>query len=153
MFLRTSALIVSAVAGTAIAADPPVSGKFTGDGKEAKLAYVTAFKGEPLGDKPIIKLVFTEKDHSKNPKPWIKAGFGDFGSALIITVYHDGKIVGCEVAHQAHKMPGFSSLGSIKTSDFKLADGKVSGTIKTDGEVETFRQKWQVDIKFETKAP
>jgi hypothetical protein len=153
MFLRTSALIVSAVAGTAIAADPPVSGKFTGDGKEAKLAYVTAFKGEPLGDKPTIKLVFTEKDHSKNPKPWIKAGFGDFGSALIITVYHDGKIVGCEVAHQAHKMPGFSSLGSIKTSDFKLADGKVSGTIKTDGEVETFRQKWQVDIKFETKAP
>ena len=153
MFLRTFALIVTAFAGTALTADPPVSGKFTGDGKEAKLAYVTAFKGEPLGDKPTIKLVFTEKDHSKNPKPWIKAGFGDFGSALIITVYHDGKIVGCEVAHQAHKMPGFSSLGSIKTSDFKLADGKVSGTIKTDGEVETFRQKWQVDIKFETKAP
>jgi hypothetical protein len=155
MLLRTSiwTLTAAAFAGPVLAADPPVSGKFTGDGKEAKLAYVTAFKGEPLADKPTIKLVFTEKDHSKNPKPWIKAGFGDFGSALIITVYHDGQIVGCEVAHQAHKMPGFSSLGSIKTSDFKLADGKVSGTIKTDGEVETFKQKWRVDIQFETKAP
>jgi hypothetical protein len=152
MFLRLSVWSL-AVATPAVAADPQVSGKFTGDGKEAKLAYLTAFKGEPLADKPTIKLVFTEKDHSKNPKPWIKAGFGDFGSALIITVYHDGQIVGCEVAHQAHKMPGFSSLGSIKTTEFKLADGKISGTIKTDGEVETFKQKWQVDIKFETKTP
>ena len=140
-------------AGPVVAADPPVSGKFTGGGKEAKLAYVTAFKGEPLGDKPTIKLVFTEKDHSKDSKPYIKAGFGDYGSALIITVYPDGKIVGCEVAHTAHKMSGFSSLGSIKTSDFKMADGKISGKIKTDGEVETFKQKWQVDIAFETKAP
>ena len=154
MFLRISvwALTVAAFAGSTRAADP-VSGKFTGDGKEAKVAFVSAHKGEPLADKPTIKLVFTEKDHSKNPKPWIKAGFGDYGSALVITVYHDGQIVGCEVAHTAHKMPGFSSLGSIKTSDFKLADGKVSGKIKTDGEVETFKQKWQVDIAFETKAP
>jgi len=153
MFLRISvwSLTVATFAGPA-AADP-VSGKFTGDGKEAKVAFVSAHKGEPLADKPTIKLVFTEKDHSKNPKPWIKAGFGDYGSALVITVYHDGQIVGCEVAHTAHKMPGFSSLGSIKTSDFKLADGKVSGKIKTDGEVETFKQKWQVDIAFETKAP
>jgi hypothetical protein len=149
----TWALIVVAAAGPAGAADAPVSGKFTGDGKEAKLAFVSAHKSEPLADKPTIKIVFTEKDHSKNPKPWIKAGFGDFGSALVITVYHDGQIVGCEVAHQAHKMPGFSSLGSIAMSDFKMADGKISGTIKTDGEVETFKQKWQVDVKFETKAP
>jgi hypothetical protein len=97
--------------------------------------------------------VFTEKDHSKDQKPYIKAGFGDNGSALIITVYPDGQIVGCEVAHTAHKRPGFSSVGSIKTADFKIGDGKVSGTIKTDGEIETFKQKWQVDIRFETKAP
>lgn len=146
-------LVVAAFGCPILAADPPVSGKFTGDGKEAKLAYVTAFKGEPLADKPTIRLVFTEKDHSKDPKPYIKAGFGHYGSALIITVYPDGKIVGCEVAHEAHKMPGFSSLGSIAMSDFKAADGKVSGTIRTDGEVETFKQKWQVDIKFEVKAP
>ena len=135
------------------AADPPVSGTFKGDGKDAKLAFVSAHKGEPLADKPTVKLVFTEKDHSRDPKPHIKAGFGDYGSALVITVYPDGKIVGCEVAHQAHKMPGFSSLGSIATSDFKVADGRISGKIKTDGEVETFKQKWQVDIRFETRAP
>jgi hypothetical protein len=155
MLTRASAwaLFVVALAGPASAADPPVSGKFSGNGKEAKLAFVSAHKGEPLADKPTIKLVFTEKDHSSEKRPHILAGFGKFGSALIITVHPDGQIVGCQVVHEAHEKQGFSDLGSIKTSDFKMADGKISGTIKSDGEVETFKEKWQVDITFETKAP
>lgn len=150
--LAVFACVVGA-AGAAAAADPPVSGAFKGNGKEAKLAFVSAHKGEPFADKPTIVLVFTEKDHSKEKRPAIKAGFGDFGSALIITVKEDGKIIGCEVAHKAHEKSGFSSLGSIAMSDFKSADGKVTGKIKTDGVVETFKQKWEVDIKFETKVP
>ena len=143
---------ISAPSG-ASAADPAISGKFTGNGKEAKLMFVSAHKGEPYMDKPTIKLVFTEKDHSKDKRPHIKAGFGDFGSALIITVNSDGKIIGCEVAHAAHEKSGFSSLGSIAMSDYKVADGKITGKIKTDGVVDTFKQKWQVDIKFEVKTP
>jgi hypothetical protein len=144
---------VIAAAGVAAAADSPVTGTFTGNGKEAKLAYVSAHKGEPFADKPTIVLVFTEMDHSKEKRPAFKAGFGDFGSALIITVKEDGKIIGCEVAHKAHEKSWFSSIGSIAMSDFKMADGKITGKIKTDGVVETFKQKWEVDIKFETKAP
>jgi hypothetical protein len=139
--------------GSAAAADPPVSGKFTGNGKEAKLQFVSAQKGEPYLDKPTIKLIFTEKDHSKDKRPDIAAGFGDFGSALVITVNEDGKIIGCVVAHGAHEKKGFTSLGSIAMSDFKAADGKVTGKIKTNGVVDTFGQKWQVDIQFEAKAP
>jgi hypothetical protein len=48
------AVALLSIVGLAFAADPPVSGKFTGVGKEAKLAFVTAAKGEPLGDKPTI---------------------------------------------------------------------------------------------------
>src|SRR5262245_55885281 len=92
-------LVVAALRSPMLAADPPVSGTFTGDGKEAKLMFVSAHKGEPLSDKPTVRLLFTEKDHSKEPKPHIRAGFGYFGSALIITVHPDGSIVGCEVAH------------------------------------------------------
>lgn len=146
-------LFLAAFGSPTRAADPPVSGTFTGDGKEARLAFVSAHKGEPLSDKATVRLVFTEKDHSKDPKPYIKATFGHYGSALLITIHPDGKIVGCEVAHTAHEKSGFSSLGSIAMSDFKSADGKLSGKIKTDGEVETFKQKWKVDIRFEVKAP
>jgi hypothetical protein len=135
------------------AAGEPVSGKYIGNGKEARLAYVTTYKGEPLSDKPTTVLVFTEKDHSKDKNTRIKAGFGDYGSALIITVLDDGKIVGCVICHEGHKKQGLNSIGSIATSEFKKADGKVSGKIKSDGEVTTFGEKWLVDIAFEAKAP
>jgi len=151
--LRPSLAAVLLAVLPAVAADPPVSGKFTGNGNEAKLQFVSALKGEPYLDKPTTRLIFTEKDHSKDKRPDIKAGFGDFGSALVLTVKEDGKIIGCVVAHSAHAKMGFSSLGDIAMSDYKAAGGKVTGKVKTDGVVDTFGEKWQVDIKFEAPAP
>ena len=133
--------------------EPPVSGKFTGNGKEAKLAYATAMKGEPYLDKPTIVLVFTEKDHSKEKNPKIMATFGKFGSALIITVDPEGNIIGCTVAHTAHEKSGFSALGDVKSSDFKIADGMIKGKFATKGEVDAFGEKWEVKLTFQVKAP
>jgi hypothetical protein len=65
----------------------------------------------------------------------------------------EGKVVGCEVCHSAHKKSGFSEIGTIKTTDFKIADGKVTGGLTSDGEKETFGEKWEVKIKFEVKKP
>jgi len=132
--------------------DNSVSGKFTGNGKESKLAFITAGKGDALGDKPTIQIIMTEKDHSKDKRASMHAAFGDFGSALIITVFHDGKIVGCEVAHSAHERKPFSSIGNIEMSDFKMADGFISGKIATQGEVDTFKQKWDVKLEFKVKV-
>ena len=52
--------------GPAANVKPSVTGVFKGNGKDAKLAYVSAHWREPFGDKPSIALVFTEKDHSKD---------------------------------------------------------------------------------------
>ena len=132
---------------------PTVSGVFKGNGKEARLAFVSALPAEPFNDQPVIQLVFTEKDHSKEKKPDFKAAFGDFGSALLIKVQEDGDIIGCEVAHAAHEKRPFSSLGEIKTEDFHIGGGKIEGTITTGGEVEAFDQKWEVNIKFVAPLP
>jgi hypothetical protein len=130
-----------------------VKGTFVGNGKSAKLAFVSAQKGNPFADKETVMLVFSEKDHSKAKKPDMEAAFGHFGSALLITIYPDtGKIVGCEVAHAAHQQP-FSSLGSMEIKDFTNEGGVLSGRIATDGKVETFRQTWDLDITFRVKAP
>ena len=125
-----------------------VSGTFKGNGKAAKLAFVSARPGEEFNDKPSILLVFTERDHSRDKRPDFKASFGDYGSALVISLHEDGSIFSCQVAHAAHSKQGFSSIGSIKTPAFDVEDGQVSGHIATDGEVETFGETWQVDIKF-----
>jgi len=134
--------------GPAANVKPSVTGVFKGNGKEAKLAYVSAHWREPFGDKPSMDLVFTEKDHSKDKKPDLNAAFGRFGSALIISLHDDGEIFGCQVVHSAHQKQGFSSIGSIHTNDFTFEGGKVDGELTTDGQIDTFGETWEVKIKF-----
>jgi hypothetical protein len=134
--------------GPAANVKPFATGVFKGNGKEAKLAYVSARWREPFGDKPSMDLVFTEKDHSKDTKPDLNAAFGKFGSALIISLHDDGEIFGCQVVHSAHQKQGFSSIGSIHTNDFTFENGKVEGELTTDGQVDTFGETWEVKIKF-----
>jgi hypothetical protein len=50
--------------------------------------------------------------------------------------------------HSALKHSGFSSTGSIETSGFSYGDGKVDGEITTNGQVDTFGETWEVNIKF-----
>jgi hypothetical protein len=134
--------------GPAANVKPTVTGIFKGNGKDAKLAYVSAHWREPFSDKPSMVLVFTEKDHSKDKKPDFNAGFGKFGSALIVSLHEDGNIFGCEVAHSALKHQNFSSIGKINTNDFEYADGQVKGELSTDGPADVFGESWEVNVKF-----
>ena len=152
MSLALTLLSVLAVTA-AVCGDEAVSGTFKGNGKPAKLAFASARQGETFADKPTFVIVLTEKDHSKEKRPDFKAGFGDFGSALILTLHPDGKIVGCEVAHAAHDKKPFSSVGKIECTEFKVADGDVTGKVTTKGEVKTFGQTWEVDLTFRATAP
>jgi len=134
--------------GPAANVKPTVTGVFKGNGKDAKLAYVSAHWREPFSDKPSMVLVFTEKDHSKDKKPDFNAGFGKFGSALIVSLHEDGDIFGCEVAHSALKHQNFSSIGKINTNDFEYADGQVKGELATAGPADVFGETWEVNVKF-----
>jgi len=134
--------------GPAANVKPSVTGVFKGNGKDAKLTNVSAHWREPFGDKPSIVLVFTEKDHSKDKKPDFNAGFGKFGSALVVSLHEDGDIFGCEVAHSALKHQNFSSIGKIQTNDFEYADGQVKGELTTDGPADVFGESWEVNVKF-----
>jgi hypothetical protein len=129
-------------------AKPSVTGEFQGNGQATKLAYVSAQPGEPFDGKPVTVMVFTEKDHSRDGKPAMKAGFGDYGSALIVSVLPDGKIIGCEVSHAAHSKRPFSSAGTIRTGQFEMGNGRIAGEITTDGEQKFFDQTWNVNLKF-----
>ena len=52
------------------------------------------------------------------------------------------------MVHSAHQKQGFSSIGSIKTNNFKFEDGKVEGELTTDGQVDTFGETWEVNVQF-----
>ena len=135
------------------ATKPVVKGTFLGDGKEGKLQYLIVQTREPFSDQAAIRLIFTEKDSSKSNKPDFDAGFKKLGSALILSVFKDGSIFGCEVAHSAHPKSPFSSVGKIKITDFKLTATEVSGHVTTGGEDDAFGQKWNVDLTFSAPLP
>jgi len=141
-------LSASKKSGPAANVKPTVTGVFKGNGKDAKLGYVSAYSREPFGDKPSMVLVFTEKDHSKDKKPDFNAGFGKFGSAVIVSLHEEGDIFGCEVAHSALKHQNFSSIGKINMNDFEYADGEVKGELATDGPADIFGETWEVNVKF-----
>jgi hypothetical protein len=135
------------------AADLEVSGVFDGNGQPAKLAFVSAHNGRPVAGKETIKLVFTEQDHSKDANADLKALAGDYGSALIIGIQPDGKVVTCDITHQAFKQKPISSPSSIKMSEFKNEHGQLSGELATDGKQEAFGEMWEVKLTFKTKGP
>jgi hypothetical protein len=139
---------VKKIPGPAANVKPSVTGVFKGNGKDAKLAHVSAHWREPFNNQPGMVLVFTEKDHSKDKKPDFNAVFGKFGSALIISLHENGDIFGCQVVHTAHQKQGFTSIGSINTSNFKFEDGKVDGELTTNGQVDTFGETWEVNVQF-----
>lgn len=130
-----------------------VSGTFKGNGKAAKIAFVSVRRGEPFSDKPSLDLIFTEKDHTKDPRAKFKASFGDFGSSIVISCHENGDIFSCQVGHLAHKRSGFSSSGTVSFDDFQIVDGQVQGKLTTDGEKETFDETWEVDLTFAVALP
>jgi len=131
-------------------AEQAVTGTFEGNGKEAKLAYAYARPGEPFSGEETVMVVLTEKDPGNNERPDFDAMFGKLGSALILTFQRSGDIIGCEVAHSALEKSPFSSLGSIKVSDFKIDGDNLMAKVSTGGEVETFDQTWEVDLSIST---
>jgi len=135
------------------AAKPAVTGKFTGNGKPAALKFVIVEEHEPFGDEPAFRMLFTEKDPAKSKKPSFDAMFGELGCALSLSLDYKGGIFGCEVWHSAHQKQGFSSVGRSKTTDFKIADGNVSGHVSTGGEQDAFGEKWDVDLTFTAAMP
>lgn len=132
---------------------PSVSGTFTGDGKKADIKFILVEEHEDFNDKPAITLIFTEKDPKSAKKPRFDAMFNKLGSSLILSVFYDGGIFGCQVGHTAHSKSGFTSLGQIEMVEFGVVGGNVTGHVSTNGILDTFDQKWEVDLKFSAPLP
>jgi hypothetical protein len=147
-------IIVSLLSAAQLpAADSEVSGVYLGNDQPAKLMFVSAYKGRAVAGKETIAIVFTEKDHSKDTQPELKALFGNYGSALVVGIHADGKVVTCDIAHEALKQKPISSPSSVKMSEFKNEGGQISGKLATDGKQEAFGQRWEVSLTFKTTAP
>lgn len=138
----------------ASASGPAVSGVFTGDGKQAALAEVTAHHDDPFDGKPIVALVFTAKDQGADDKAAMDAMFGNFGDAIVVRLEPDGTVIGADVLHSGLQSPGSVSISGVLTvKDFSAANGQISGELTSSGPTDVFDHKLNVDLTFHAKAP
>ena len=136
-------------------AQSKLSGVYKGNGTPAALTQVVAYKGEPESGQPVTVLVISAKSQAGSSKPPFDALFGKFGDALVVKIFPDGKVYSLDLVHSKLESPGGSIqvFGVLKMTDFKMADGKVSGHLSSGGPSKVRDQTWEVDLTFETKAP
>ena len=126
-----------------------VSGRFVGNGKEAKLAFVSAWPREKSDDKEAIIIVLTEKDHAASKRPWLDAGFGQFGAALRFSLSRpDAKLIGTQVGHPGLKRSGVSVSGTgIRAEGVTITANRVEGRFFTPKPETFFEDVFEIDMK------
>ena len=125
------------------------SGRFVGNGKEAKLAFISAWPRDPFSGKETIVIVLTEKDHAASKKPWFDASFGKFGAALQFTLTRpDTQLISTSVGHPALKRSPVSVSGTgIKAEGVTITADKVEGRFFTPKPGTFFDDKFEIDVK------
>jgi hypothetical protein len=139
------------LAGPAVAGE--VSGKYVGNGKQAKLAHAVVVPHDPWENEPAYTLVLSEKQPTGSAKADTEALFGKLGDAITITVTKSGKIIGTQVCHQSLKKAGFSTVGSIEAEGVKIEGGTLSGRFRTTEEKDFFGDKWDLDLTVKAALP
>lgn len=149
-------ILLATISSGAIAANA-FDGSYRVNGKDAKLAYLLAQKGEPFHDMPTTVLVFSEKDASHDDRAVANARTGQFGDALVVTLCKTdwgwdvlgGEFVhsGIEGSHHA------SSSGIVKAKDVTIAGGEIRGHLKTDAGEKLVGQSIEINLNFHVKQP
>lgn len=130
-----------------------VTGKFIGNGTEARLAHAVVVPHEPWDGQKAYEIVLSEKDPAGVKKPEFDAMFGKLGHALIVAVTEKGDIFSTQVCHQALKKKSFSSSGTLSVENFKIEGGQMSGRFFTEGPDEFFGDTWEIDLTFQAALP
>ena len=129
-----------------------VTGKFIGNGKNAKLAYAWVSPYESWQGEEAFILVLSEKPATDAKQPDFDAFFGNLGSALIVKFTKSGDIFGTEVYHESHEKKPFSSVRPLKLQDIKFEGDIISARLYTGGAEEIFGEETlEVDLSFKAK--
>ena len=135
---------------TASHASDTIGGRYAANGKDVKLAFVSAYVTDGMSGKPAVVIVMTEKDHSASKRPTWDADFGKFGSALTISLHReDGRIYGCQVGHQGLKRSPVSSIGTVKAEGLKLEGDRVKVRITSGGPMKIFDEQVDIDLQVD----
>lgn len=106
------------------------SGRYVVNGKEAKLAFVSAWAGGPSPTLQVIGILLTESDHSASRFQSTEAAYGKFGAALSIMLNRaDLQMLGATVVNH----PGHKQLNAGVLSKDIQSEGVTSTADRIEG--------------------
>ena len=148
--------IVLVLASMHAHAEKEFDGVYRANGKDGKLDYAVAQKGDPFHDMPVYVLVFSEKDASKDSNVDADARAGKFGDALIVKLCKTDwgwDVIGNNFVHSGLTGGSASGSGQIKAQEIALASGEIRGKLKTNPGEKIAGQPLEVNLTFHVKAP
>lgn len=152
MMIRRSFLISAAslvlLPSASLAADT-VTGRFVGNGKEAQLRFISAYKCKGMMSKEGVVVVMTEKNHAGLKDPDADTFSGKFGSGLAISLDRsNGFIFRCHLIHQAMERKAML-LGIVLAEGVSFDGGRVKARFFTRGTATLMNEPFEVDIQVD----
>ena len=131
-----------------------VSGTFTVDGKPSTMAFVGAYKVDPIDGKPVIAIVISPNSQAGSTNPPQDAMFQKFGDdGVVLDINPDGTFVEAIVDNKNLKSHSITMDGGISVKNFTSNGGVISGELTTGGPIDQFGQKLNIDLTFKVTAP
>jgi hypothetical protein len=150
----TPANTAAAPAGPSTPGTGTVSGTFTVDGKPATLAFVGAYKQDPIDGKPVIAIVMSTLTQAGSTDAAAEAITTKFGTEVIVLdINPDGTFVEASVYNKDLKAHVITMEGGITIKNFTSAGGTLSGEVTNNGPADAFGQKVNIDETFKVTAP
>lgn len=137
-------------------AEKAFDGVYRVNGKDAKLAYAFAQKGEAFHDMPVYVLIFSEKDAHQDSNADADARAGKFGDALVVKVCKTDwgwDVIGNNFVHAGLTGGSASGSGQVRAQDITLAGGEIRGTLKTNPGEKIVGQPLEINLRFHVKTP
>jgi hypothetical protein len=148
--LRSLCAAISILA--AAAANPPsVKGTFVVGGADAKLSHVRVLQGELDGakGKPGYTIILTEKPSSAPVQSWRIAEPGKTGSFIWMQLEPTGAVWVADLGHAKAKSGRFSVVTEVSAKDFKVAGGRLSAHITTNGQQTFTQDSYAIDLTID----
>lgn len=142
-------LLILVASAATVAAIGKVEGTFVVGGADAKLRYVRATRTK-LDEKGRIgyAILLSAREAAGDLTAWQTAEPSQRGSFIYLTLEPNGAVWSAELGHAAAKSGRFGVVTEVKTSGFLVQGDQLAVTLRTDGEQEFTKDRYNIDLKI-----
>jgi len=145
-----SRIAVALLMATAVSTGS-VKGKFVVGGVDANLKHVRVVHQALDGGKGKqgYKILLSEKPSSGDINAWRSDDPKKRGSFMLVQLEPNGAVWVADLAHTHAKTSNFGIMTELRAADFKVANGRLSTHLTTNGEQSFTSDRYSIDLMID----